>query len=116
MLSLALRSAVAIMIAGMAFAQTDLATLRGNITDQSGAAVPNAKLTLLNTGTNIPRESVSNENGDFEIPYVVQGSYTLTVSSQGFKVFIANDPPGFGWSGDGAGNRPPRRNGSRKIV
>jgi hypothetical protein len=91
MFSLALRLAISLLISGIAFAQTDLATLRGIVTDQSGAAVPNAKLTLLNTGTNIPRESLSNENGDFEIPYVVQGTYTLTVSSQGFKNFIAND-------------------------
>ena len=82
---------IAAFLGGICAAQTDLATLRGLVTDQSGAAVPNAKLTLLNTGTNIPRESASNENGDFEIPYVVQGTYTLTVSVQGFKNFITSD-------------------------
>lgn len=83
--------AALLFLSSVAFAQTDLATLRGLVTDQTGAAVPNAKLVLLNSGTNIPRESVSNENGDFEIPYVVQGTYVLTVSAQGFKNFVAND-------------------------
>src|SRR5678815_4758035 len=85
------RLAPIILFAGITWAQTDLATIRGVVTDQSGAAVPTAKLTLANTGTNISRESESSENGDFEIPYLVQGTYTLTVTAQGFKNFIARD-------------------------
>ncbi|HUQ90746.1 MAG TPA: TonB-dependent receptor [Bryobacteraceae bacterium] len=85
------RFTLAVLLAGLGFAQTDLATLRGLVTDQTGASVPNAKLSLLNVGTNTSRESVSNENGDFEIPYVVQGTYTLTVMAQGFKNFVASD-------------------------
>jgi hypothetical protein len=77
--------------ANLGFAQTDLATLRGVVTDQTGAAVPKAKLTLVNLGTNISRESESSENGDYEIPYVVQGTYKLSVTLQGFKNFVAND-------------------------
>ena len=91
MLSPTLKLSIPLLFAGIAFAQTDLATLRGIVTDQTGAAVPNAKLILLNSGTNIPRESLANDNGDFEIPYVVQGTYTLTVSSAGFKSFIVSE-------------------------
>jgi hypothetical protein len=76
---------------GLAVAQTDLATVRGNVSDQSGAVVPKVKIVLTNQGTNISREAESTANGDFEIPYVVQGTYKLTATAQGFKNFIAND-------------------------
>lgn len=76
---------------GMAVAQTDLATVRGSVTDQTGAVVPKVKLVLTNVGTNTSREAESNEAGDFEIPYVVQGSYKLAATATGFKNYIAND-------------------------
>lgn len=83
--------AMVLFLAGLGYAQTDLATFRGLVTDQTGASVPKAKLTILNVATNTTRDSESNENGDFEIPYVVPGTYKLTVAAAGFKNFIASD-------------------------
>ena len=81
----------AVFLAGLALAQTDLATVRGLVSDQSGAVVPKVRITLTNTGTNTSREAESNDNGDFEIPYVVQGTYKLTAVAQGFKNFNQSD-------------------------
>lgn len=80
-----------LLSAATAFAQTDLATVRGSVSDQTGAVVAKAKVLLTNTATNTSREAETNENGDFEIPYVVQGPYKLTVTAAGFKNFIASD-------------------------
>lgn len=87
-----MRSAIAtFLFTALALAQTDLATVRGVVTDQTGAVVPNVKVTLTHTGTNSSREVESNENGDFEIPYITQGTYRLTAAASGFKNYIAND-------------------------
>ena len=86
------RLAAIILVAGTAaLAQTDLATLRGVVTDQSDASIPKTKLVLTNINTNVARDAESNENGDFEIPYVVPGYYRLTATAQGFKNFTATD-------------------------
>jgi hypothetical protein len=83
--------AVLMILAATAAAQSDLGTIRGVVSDQSGAVVPNAKVVVVNVDTNISREVTTTEQGDFEIPFVVQGTYRLTASGQGFKNFVAND-------------------------
>lgn len=71
--------------------QTDLGTIRGVATDQSGAVIPNVKIVLTNIGTGISREVVTGSQGDFEIPFINQGTYSLTATAPGFKSFTAND-------------------------
>lgn len=62
-------------------------SLRGTVTDSSGAAVPNAKVTLTNVATNVPRETVTTSAGDYSFPSVLPGPYKLTVESQGFHTY-----------------------------
>src|SRR5882724_2199654 len=66
-------------------AQSVTAILVGTISDQSGAAVPNATLSLTRLGTNLKRMVVSNEKGDFTVPNLEPGSYQLVGEHQGFK-------------------------------
>src|SRR5947207_3273676 len=66
-------------------AQSVTAILVGTISDQSGAAVPKATLSLTRTGTNLRRTVVSNEKGDFTIPNLEPGSYQLIGEHEGFK-------------------------------
>lgn len=70
-------------------AQTNLATLRGTVTDPSGAAVPNAQVILTNVATNAIRNAVSNSNGEYEFPYVDPGTYQITCNAPGFEKFVA---------------------------
>lgn len=63
------------------------ATLVGNVTDASGAAVANADVTVTNTGTNVVTRSKTNEEGAYYVPFLIIGSYSLTVEAQGFKKF-----------------------------
>src|ERR1039458_10227660 len=84
-------SLLALLTCASAFAQNDLATIRGVVTDQSDAVVPKAHITLVNQATNVSRESDGNDKGEFEFPFVGQGNYRLTVVSPGFKSFVASD-------------------------
>jgi Carboxypeptidase regulatory-like domain len=66
-------------------AQSVTATLVGTVSDQSGAAVPKATLSITTVGTNVKRTVVSNERGDFTIPGLEPGSYRLVGEHDGFK-------------------------------
>ncbi len=84
-------AALALLACAAAFAQNDLATIRGVVSDQSGAVIPGARVTLVNLETNASREAGANEQGEFEFPFVVQGAYRLTVTAGGFKSFVADN-------------------------
>ena len=60
----------------------------GTVTDQSGAAVPGANVSLRNveTGTALATETLT--TGDYQFPVVPSGQYQLTVTKQGFKSFL----------------------------
>jgi hypothetical protein len=62
-------------------------SLRGTVTDSSGAAVPNAKVTLTNTATNVPRETATNGTGEYTFPSVLPGTYDLKVEANGFEAY-----------------------------
>ncbi len=72
---------------GLASAQSDLGTINGFIKDQSGAVVPNAKVSLRNEATNTERTVMSNESGSFAFTNVQAGFYTVTAEAKGFKKF-----------------------------
>src|SRR3981189_2194222 len=73
--------------ATLAIAQSEVggAALNGAITDPSGAAVPNAKVSIVNAGTGVTRNTTSNETGLYTFSRVPVGAYELTVESAGFK-------------------------------
>lgn len=67
------------------FAQDFRATLTGTVTDPSGAAVPNANIKATNTATNIVKETKSNTDGLYTIPFLDPGVYTIEVTAPGFQ-------------------------------
>jgi hypothetical protein len=66
-------------------AQGIRATITGRVTDQSGAVVPGARVTVTNTGTNETRIATCSEEGEYTIPQLPPGDYSLTVEQAGFK-------------------------------
>lgn len=66
-------------------------TLSGVIVDKSGGVIPGADVVAKHAATNVTTTAVSNAEGLFSFPGLPIGTYTVTVSLQGFKTFLAND-------------------------
>ncbi len=73
-----------------AFAQAN-SEVTGIITDQTGAVVAGAKITLTNTGTQSTNTSESGATGLYEFAGLNPGSYNLKVSAKGFETFRQNN-------------------------
>ncbi len=65
-------------------------TLRGQVTDPSGAVVANAAVAVLVSGGQT-HSATTNRSGSYEIGNLAPGKYTVTASAQGFAVFVQND-------------------------
>jgi hypothetical protein len=72
-------------------AQGTTAQMSGLIADATGAAIPNAKITIVNKGTAARREVISNGTGNFLALELEPGNYQVTVEAQGFETQISND-------------------------
>lgn len=70
-----------------AHAQSDNTSVTGAVTDASGALLPNAKVILRNEATGTEQTTTSNESGQYTIPNVRPGTYTVTVEVNGFQTF-----------------------------
>src|ERR1700758_1950046 len=66
-----------------AFGQTPSATITGIVKDPSGAVVADAKVTIRNEGTNLTHEVSTSKNGDYTVPLLDIGQYTISVEAQG---------------------------------
>ena len=77
-----------LLAAGSAIAQ-DTASITGTVTDPTGAAIPNAKVTITNTDKGINRSGTTNSTGDYLFAALPIGKYDLTVTAQGFKEYQA---------------------------
>jgi hypothetical protein len=60
-------------------------TLLGTVTDATGAAVPNAKVTATEVSTGAIHLSASNDSGNYTFPDLQPGLYSVTVEAKGFK-------------------------------
>ncbi|MGH9585594.1 MAG: carboxypeptidase regulatory-like domain-containing protein, partial [Acidobacteriaceae bacterium] len=63
----------------------DTGTINGTITDSTGAAIPNATVTVLNTGTGFKKTVTSNGAGNFSAAALPFGEYTVTASAAAFS-------------------------------
>ncbi|MDZ4784269.1 MAG: TonB-dependent receptor [Planctomycetia bacterium] len=69
-------------------AQLDSGTILGTVIDGSGAVVPGAKISARNQGTSAVSETVTGPDGNFVIPVLRIGAYTLSASARGFKTQV----------------------------
>ncbi len=74
-----------LLLSSLALAQRDLGTLTGTVTDPSGAAVPNAKVTITEDATGLSYDVTTSANGEYTRPLLKPGTYTLTVEAAGFR-------------------------------
>jgi hypothetical protein len=83
--------AALVLIGPVAFAQTNSSSISGTVLDQSGAIVPQAKVTLQNQSSGDTRTTVSNGEGYFAFNAVPPGSYSIKIEMQGFHAWEAKD-------------------------
>ncbi len=80
-----LLAAASLMLAVCATAQNTTGTISGRITDQSSAVVPGVAVTVSNDGTGLSRTATTNDDGEYVIPFLPIGSYTVRAKKDGFK-------------------------------
>src|SRR3954471_24699874 len=66
--------------------QTEQGTITGVVTDSSGALVEGAKVTAVNTETQVSAFSQTNNQGNYTFPFLSHGSYSVTVEKSGFSL------------------------------
>jgi len=61
------------------------ATVTGNITDTSGSSIPGAAVSVINEATNVRQQTTSSSTGDFTVPGLQPGAYTVRAEKPGFE-------------------------------
>jgi hypothetical protein len=72
----------------LAWGQESRAAVLGRVTDPSGAVIVGTKVMATNVAMNTRAASVTNEHGNYEIPYLLPGMYRAEVELAGFKKAI----------------------------
>jgi len=78
-------SAAAILFAFSAFSQTVTGSIVGTVRDATGSPVQNAKVLIVNEGTNAEFQTNTNDSGDYTAPVLPSGNYTVKVEVNGFR-------------------------------
>lgn len=86
MLRVFLNGMLAICLLGpLAAAQEFRGTISGSVRDPQEAAVPNATVEIVRAGTNEKTTVTTNESGAYVAPFLMPGTYSVTVQAAGFK-------------------------------
>jgi hypothetical protein len=78
-----------LLTAAVAGAQVRSATITGTATDSSGAVIPDADVTVVDESTNVAYTGKTTQAGQYAIPYLAAGTYTVTVDKAGFQKYTA---------------------------
>ncbi len=77
--------ALTLILSGAAFAQSNTGSITGVVSDANGAAIPNATVTVTNTGTNEKRSVQTDGEGRYEVPSLATGVYNVEATASGFQ-------------------------------
>ncbi len=83
---IALCLALLLTFAASAIAQTVTGSIRGTVTDPSGALVTGAKVTASNANTGVATVATTDHDGTYNIQSLPIGSYVVTAAMQGFSI------------------------------
>ena len=80
---------IALMLAGAraTLAQSGAGSIQGTVSDSTGAVIPGAAVHVVNVATGVAAETKSNGVGFYQVPGLFTGTYKVTVTSSGLKVF-----------------------------
>src|ERR1044071_8558956 len=85
-----------IVLCVLAFALTCLgqesrATLTGRVIDPNGAAIPGATVSITSQQTQLTETATTNDEGNYTVPFLLPGRYTVKVEAQGVKAAESNN-------------------------
>ncbi|MDX1982238.1 MAG: TonB-dependent receptor, partial [Bryobacteraceae bacterium] len=84
-----MRNALVLLAVGsLLFAQTTTSTIAGVLKDSSGASVPNAPLTVINSDSGVTYPAVTNDVGLYRVSGLIPGAYRVEVEAQGFQKLV----------------------------
>lgn len=89
--ALAIVPAILIFFAGPVSAQRTSGQLTGTVSDPNGAAVVGATVAATQTGTNLQREAITNDDGLYTITDLPIGQYRISVKGTGFKESVSTN-------------------------
>jgi len=79
-----------ILSLSLAVAQETTGRIVGVVTDPSGSVIPNAKVTVTNVATNISSETVTAQDGSYQVLSLQIGSYKVSVEATGFRKTVTD--------------------------
>jgi hypothetical protein len=85
--SMAVSALCLILASDTASAQETRGTILGTVRDTSGGVLAGMSVVVTNEETNVSNETVTNERGAYEIPYLLPGTYRVVVQADGFRKF-----------------------------
>ncbi|HEY9136933.1 MAG TPA: TonB-dependent receptor, partial [Terriglobus sp.] len=91
MLGITTTVALSLACTGRALAQFETASLKGRITDPSGAVVADARVTATNLDTNVAITRTTNRAGEYDLPALSPGRYRVVVQATGFQESVTNN-------------------------
>ena len=82
--------AIVLLLARQAAAQAVFGQIVGNVVDPSGAAIPNATITVTDVAKGTSVTLQSNDSGQFTADHLIPDAYNVKVTASGFKSFEQN--------------------------
>src|ERR1700692_4225689 len=73
------------LLAAALQAQNPRGSLRGKVQDSTGARIPSAKIVAQQTGSNLRRETLTEDRGEFRLDDLPAGNYQITITAVGFE-------------------------------
>ena len=86
-LALAFLACANLLFITSAMAQSVYGSIFGTVTDKSGAAVPDAAVTVTDVAKGTTVSATTNSSGGYSVPHLIPDVYNLKVTAKGFKTF-----------------------------
>jgi hypothetical protein len=72
-------------------AQATFGSITGTVLDNTGSAVPGAQVDIVNQGTNLSTSAKSDGDGNYQVPNLPPGTYTVNIKAPGFTTYTSKD-------------------------
>lgn len=80
-----------VVLSSLVSGQTSTGTILGVVTDPSGSVIPKANVTAVLVSTNATRTAATNDAGNYHMPALAVGAYTVSAEASGFKRMVVNN-------------------------